>query len=157
MKPEKKSASGVEDLSIIKKPLRTFNVCRGSCSSAWPSARCRGEMTALRARETRVRGAPPRRFALRGSRSHLHYPRHRHRSMPACALKPTQSVPNDEALLEGLHLALRRAAEKWIMPIRDWNGRAESIDHRGGSRAGETVKESFNEHFERSHFRRVDS
>jgi putative transposase len=35
-------------------------------------------------------------------------------------LNPKKALPNDEAILKVLYLAIHRVAEKWTMPIRDW-------------------------------------
>ena len=34
--------------------------------------------------------------------------------------KARSSLPNDEAVLKLLYLALRNIAKKWTMPVRDW-------------------------------------
>ena len=37
-------------------------------------------------------------------------------------IKTRASFPNEEAAFKLLYLALRNAAKKWTMPIRDWSG-----------------------------------
>ena len=37
-------------------------------------------------------------------------------------IKTRASFPNEEAAFKLLYLALRNAAKKWRMPIRDWSG-----------------------------------
>lgn len=49
-------------------------------------------------------------------------------------LKTRGSMPNDEALVKVLYLAIQRASEKWTLPIRDWKAALNRFAIKFGDR-----------------------